>query len=311
MSRAGITNTLIENGIKERNIDIDTSAQLSMYDIWDNIDDTHETTYQLISPEGDIFDLTFSTNDPRAFDNWCVEEGLNPEKVHAIAKEGLNSAHKDWFVKIIDTPVEIPEKEPESVVEAAPKKPKKKRRTKAQIEADKVAKEKKDVGNSVSEGAGTKKPKKKRRTKAQIEADKVAKEKKDVGNSVSEGAGTKKPKKKRRTKAQIEADKVTKATEKPKRKTRKKKPIKVLELNSKVEDELPEPIFDLDHAQDQVIAEIFTEEKVKNDDGWDEIELKVIDENIDEMRPVAFKQSAETIPMNRKQRRAAKKQKRK
>ena len=276
MSRAGITNTLIENGIKERNTDIDTSAQLSMYDIWDNIDDTHETTYQLISPEGDIFDLTFSTNDPRAFDNWCVEEGLNPEKVHAIAKEGLNSAHKDWFVKIIDTPVEIPEKEPEPVVEAAPKKPKKKRRTKAQIEADKVAKEKKDVGNSVSEGAGTKKPKKKRRTKAQIEADKV-----------------------------------TKATEKPKRKTRKKKPIKVLELNSKVEDELPEPIFDLDHAQDQVIAEIFTEEKVKNDDGWDEIELKVIDENIDEMRPVAFKQSAETIPMNRKQRRAAKKQKRK
>mgnify|MGYP003635691244 FL=1 len=258
MSRAGITNTLIENGIKERNTDIDTSAQLSMYDIWDNIDDTHETTYQLISPEGDIFDLTFSTNDTRAFDNWCVEEGLNPEKVHAIAKEGLNSAHKDWFVKIIDTPVEIPEKEPESVVEAAPKKPKKKRRTKAQIAADKVAKEKKDVGDSVVKGAGTKKPKKKRRTKAQIEADKV-----------------------------------TKATEKPKRKTRKKKPIKVLELNSKVEDELPEPIFDLDHAQDQVIAEIFTEEKVKNDDGWDEIELKVIDENIDEMRPVAFKQSAE------------------
>ena len=241
MSRAGITNTLIENGIKERNTDIDTSAQLSMYDIWDNIDDTHETTYQLISPEGDIFDLTFSTNDTRAFDNWCVEEGLNPEKIHAIAKEGLNSAHKDWFVKIIDTPVEIPEEEPEPVVEAAPKKPKKKRRTKAQIAADKVAK----------------------------------------------------------------------ATEKPKRKTRKKKPIKVLELNSKVEDELPEPIFDLDHAQDQVIAEIFTEEKVKNDDGWDEIELKVIDENKDAMRPAAFKQSAETIPMNRKQRRAAKKQKRK
>ena len=230
MSRAGITNTLIENGIKERNTDIDTSAQLSMYDIWDNIDDTHETTYQLISPEGDIFDLTFSTNDTRAFDNWCVEEGLNPEKIHAIAKEGLNSAHKDWFVKIIDTPVEIPEEEPEPVVKAAPKKPRKKRRTKAQIAADKVAKEKKDVGDSVGEGAGTTKPKKKRRTKAQIEADKVKKA---------------------------------------------------------------------------------TEEKVKNDDGWDEIELKVIDENKDAMRPAAFKQSAETIPMNRKQRRAAKKQKRK
>jgi hypothetical protein len=82
---------------------------------------------------------------------------------------------------------------------------------------------------------------------------------------VGKGAGTTKPKKKRRTKAQIEADKVKKATE----------------------------------------------EKVKNDDGWDEIELKVIDENKDAMRPAAFKQSAETIPMNRKQRRAAKKQKRK
>lgn len=231
MSRTGISNTLIAEGVKERNTDIDTSSQLSMFDIWDHNDDTHETTYQLISPEGDIFDLTFSTNDPRAFDNWCVEEGLNPEKIHAIAREGLNSAYKDWFVKLIDTPVEIPEEEPEPiVVKAAPKKPRKKRRTKAQIAADKVAKEKKDVGDSVGKGAGTTKPKKKRRTKAQIEADKVKKA---------------------------------------------------------------------------------TEEKVKNDDGWDEIELKVIDENKDAMRPAAFKQSAETIPMNRKQRRAEKKRKKK
>ena len=72
----------------------------------------------------------------------------------------------------------------------------------------------------------------------------------------------------------------TKTTQKPKRKPRAKKPIKVLEIGDKVEDKLPEPIFDEDHAQDQVIAQIFTEEPI------------------------------ESKPTNRKQRRSAKKRKR-
>lgn len=133
MSRAGLTNILMNSDSRERNLNID-STQTSMFEIWENQDDSHETTYQLISPDGDVIDLTFTTNDPRAFDNWCIEEGLNPDKIHAIAREGLNSAYKEWFVKIIDNPVVIPE----PVVEEKPKKKRRKRRTKAQIEADKL-----------------------------------------------------------------------------------------------------------------------------------------------------------------------------
>lgn len=143
MSRTGIVNTLIEKGVTERNVNLDTSTQLSMFEIWDELDDTHETTYQLISPKGDIIDLTFTTKDPRAFDSWCIEEGLNPNKIHAIAHEGLNSAYKDWFVKIIETPVEIPEEQPEPVVEEKPKKKPRKRKAKAKAKAATVKKPRK------------------------------------------------------------------------------------------------------------------------------------------------------------------------
>ena len=137
MSRAGLTNILMNSDSRERNLNID-STQTSMFEIWEGQDDSHETTYQLISPEGDIIDLTFTTNDPRAFDNWCVEEGLNPDKIHAIAKEGLNSAYKEWFVKIIDNPVVIPEEEPEPVAEEKPKKKPRKRKAKAKAKAKAV-----------------------------------------------------------------------------------------------------------------------------------------------------------------------------
>lgn len=38
-----------------------------------------------------------------------------------------------------------------------------------------------------------------------------------------------------------------------------------------------------------------------NDDGWNELELKVMNENKDAMRPIGFKQSAEPKLMNQKQ----------
>jgi hypothetical protein len=208
MSRNGISNQMFNDDriYSTSRVDSLQSNQLTFFDLLeDKLDDGHETTYQLFSPYGEIIELTFTTNDPSAFNQWCIDEGLNPEKIHAIADEGLNSAHKEWFVKKIDNPVEESEPEPEPIVEEKPKKTRRKRRTKEQIAADKA--------------------------KAEV-------------------------------------------------KPRAKKPIKVLEIGDKVEDKLPEPIFDEDHAQDQVIAQIFTEEPI------------------------------ESKPTNRKQRRAAKKRKR-
>lgn len=208
MSRNGISNQMFNDDriYSTSRVDSLQSNQLTFFDLWeDKLDDGHETTYQLFSPYGEIIELTFTTNDPSAFNQWCIDEGLNPEKIHAIADEGLNSAHKEWFVKKIDNPVEESEPEPEPIVEEKPKKTRRKRRTKEQIAADKA--------------------------NAEV-------------------------------------------------KPRAKKPIKVLEIGDKVEDKLPEPIFDEDHAQDQVIAQIFTEEPI------------------------------ESKPTNRKQRRAAKKRKR-
>jgi len=46
-----------------------------------------------------------------------------------------------------------------------------------------------------------------------------------------------------------------------------------------------------------------------NDDGWNELEFLIMNENKDAMRPIGFKQSAEPMPVNRQQRRAAKKRK--
>jgi hypothetical protein len=208
MSRNGISNQMFNDDriYSTSRVDSLQSNQLTFFDLLeDKLDDGHETTYQLFSPYGEIIELTFTTNDPSAFNQWCIDEGLNPEKIHAIADEGLNSAHKEWFVKKIDNPVEESEPEPEPIVEEKPKKTRRKRSTKEQIAADKA--------------------------KAEV-------------------------------------------------KPRAKKPIKVLEIGDKVEDKLPEPIFDEDHAQDQVIAQIFTEEPI------------------------------ESKPTNRKQRRAAKKRKR-
>lgn len=208
MSRNGISNQMFNDDriYSTSRVDSLQSNQLTFFDLLeDKLDDGHETTYQLFSPYGEIIELTFTTNDPSAFNQWCIDEGLNPEKIHAIADEGLNSAHKEWFVKKIDNPVEESEPEPEPIVEEKPKKTRRKRRTKEQIAVDKA--------------------------NAEV-------------------------------------------------KPRAKKPIKVLEIGDKVEDKLPEPIFDEDHAQDQVIAQIFTEEPI------------------------------ESKPTNRKQRRAAKKRKR-
>jgi hypothetical protein len=208
MSRNGISNQMFNDDriYSTSRVDSLQSNQLTFFDLWgDKLDDGHETTYQLFSPYGEIIELTFTTNDPSAFNQWCIDEGLNPEKIHAIADEGLNSAHKEWFVKKIDNPVEESEPEPEPIVEEKPKKTRRKRSTKEQIAVDKA--------------------------NAEV-------------------------------------------------KPRAKKPIKVLEIGDKVEDKLPEPIFDEDHAQDQVIAQIFTEEPI------------------------------ESKPTNRKQRRAAKKRKR-
>ena len=185
MSRNGISNQMFNDDriYSTSRVDSLQSNQLTFFDLWgDKLDDGHETTYQLFSPYGEIIELAFTTNDPSAFNQWCIDEGLNPEKIHAIADEGLNSAHKEWFVKKIDNPVE--ESEPEPIVEEKPKKTRRKRRTKEQIAVDKA--------------------------NAEV-------------------------------------------------KPRAKKPIKVLEIGDKVEDKLPEPIFDEDHAQDQVIAQIFTE----------------------------------------------------
>jgi hypothetical protein len=185
MSRNGISNQMFNDDriYSTSRVDSLQSNQLTFFDLLeDKLDDGHETTYQLFSPYGEIIELTFTTNDPSAFNQWCIDEGLNPEKIHAIADEGLNSAHKEWFVKKIDNPVEESEPEPEPIVEEKPKKTRRKRSTKEQIAADKA--------------------------KAEV-------------------------------------------------KPRAKKPIKVLEIGDKVEDKLPEPIFDEDHAQDQVIAQIF------------------------------------------------------
>jgi hypothetical protein len=216
MTRSGIANLLMNNSSAHDLRKVDNN-QLSMFDIFEDdcekFDDDHETTYELLSPNGELITLTFTTNDPSAFNEWCTDNQLNYEKIHEIAKEGLDTSYNGWSVKKIDNPVEEVAVEPEPV----------------------------------------KKPRRKRKTKVEI----------------------------------IEE------TE-PKRKPRAKKPIKVLEIGDKVEDKLPEPIFDEDHAQDQVIAQIFAEAEeeestVKDDITWVNV----------------------TQPTNRKQRRAAKKRKRK
>jgi len=109
MSRNGISNQMFNDDkiYSTSRVDSLQSNQLTFFDLWeDKLDDGHETTYQLFSPYGEIIELTFTTNDPSAFNQWCIDEGLNPEKIHAIADEGLNSPHKEWFVKKIDNPVE-------------------------------------------------------------------------------------------------------------------------------------------------------------------------------------------------------------
>lgn len=170
MSRTGVTNLLVNDPRTHETVRNSDPEQYSMFNIWDKpVDDDHETTYQLLSPTGDVIDLTFTTNDPRAFDNWCVEEGLIPEKIHGIAREGLDSAHNNWFVKIIDNPVEIPDEqpEPEVIVDEKPKKPRRKRRTKAQIAADKA---KAEEEKKLQELEPPKKPKRKRKAKAKTKA---------------------------------------------------------------------------------------------------------------------------------------------
>ena len=93
-------------------------------------------------------------------------------------------------------------------------KPKRTRRTKTQIEADKAAEEAaKAVADASAETEAEVKPKRTRRTKAQIEADKAAEEAAKAAASDEAAAETAeaeaevKPKRTRRTKAQIEADK--------------------------------------------------------------------------------------------------------
>ena len=100
-----------------------------------------------------------------------------------------------------------------------PVKPKRVRRTKEQIAADKAAKEAEKVAKAVEAPA---KPARKRRTKAEIEAEKAAKA---AAAEVTAEAPAK-PARKRRTKAEIEADKAAKEAakaDKPARKPRAKK----------------------------------------------------------------------------------------
>ena len=164
MSRNGISNQMFNDDriYSTSRVDSLQSNQLTFFDLWeDKLDDGHETTYQLFSPYGEIIELAFTTNDPSAFNQWCIDEGLNPEKIHAIADEGLNSAHKEWFVKKIDNPVEESEPEPEPIVEEKPKKTRRKRRTKEQIAADKANAE-------AEKTKTTQKPKRKPRAKNQL-----------------------------------------------------------------------------------------------------------------------------------------------
>lgn len=103
----------------------------------------------------------------------------------------------------------------DSTVEA---KPKRTRRTKAQIEADRAAEE---AAKAAALAAGIEvKPKRTRRTKAQIEADRAAEEAAKAASdmvatdTLKEEETPVKPKRTRRTKAQIEADKAAEAAEK-------------------------------------------------------------------------------------------------
>ena len=104
-----------------------------------------------------------------------------------------------------------------------PVKPKRVRRTKEQIAADKAAKEAEKAAKEAAKAAeAPAKPTRKRRTKAEIEADKAAKA---AAAEVTAEAPAK-PARKRRTKAEIEADKAAKEAakaDKPARKPRAKK----------------------------------------------------------------------------------------
>ena len=104
-----------------------------------------------------------------------------------------------------------------------PVKPKRVRRTKEQIAADKAAKEAEKAAKEAAKAAeAPAKPARKRRTKAEIEAEKAAKA---AAAEVTAEAPAK-PARKRRTKAEIEADKAAKEAakaDKPARKPRAKK----------------------------------------------------------------------------------------
>ena len=124
------------------------------------------------------------------------------------------SSDDDAEANPVVVPYPYEKEEPE-----APVKPKRVRRTKEQIAADKAAKEAEKVAKAVEAPA---KPARKRRTKAEIEAEKAAKA---AAAEVTTEAPAK-PARKRRTKAEIEADKAAKEAakaDKPARKPRAKK----------------------------------------------------------------------------------------
>ena len=121
------------------------------------------------------------------------------------------SSDDDAEANPVVVPYPYEKEEPE-----APVKPKRVRRTKEQIAADKAAKEAAKAAEAPA------KPARKRRTKAEIEADKAAK----AAAAEVTAEATAKPARKRRTKAEIEADKAAKEAakaDKPARKPRAKK----------------------------------------------------------------------------------------
>ena len=128
------------------------------------------------------------------------------------------SSDDDAEANPVVVPYPYEKEEPE-----APVKPKRVRRTKEQIAADKAAKEAEKAAKEAAKAAeAPAKPARKRRTKAEIEADKAAKA---AAAEVTAEAPAK-PARKRRTKAEIEADKAAKEAakaEKPARKPRAKK----------------------------------------------------------------------------------------
>lgn len=179
--------------------------------------ENHKDVWHTLQQRGMTGDYSWTNSSKKYME---LYEGLVSGRFDhdSASNQEKTSSDDDAEANPVVVPYPYEKEEPE-----APVKPKRVRRTKEQIAADKAAKEAEKAAKEAAKAAEAPvKPARKRRTKAEIEAEKAAKA---AAAEVTAEAPVK-PARKRRTKAEIEADKAAKeaaTADKPARKPRAKK----------------------------------------------------------------------------------------